>query len=173
VLFTNYEPVGGETLTEAIVSGIRKNHKIFIGAQTAEQLKLNMGSAYPLEKDETREIYGKSVEDGLPRAVFVSNWEIREMMKAPLEQIVNSIKAVLEKIPPELAQDLKKNGLNITGGNSLVRGLPKLMEHITDLKCRTAKKGLLSCIAGAKEIIDNPARYRVFTGSSHSRQFSG
>jgi rod shape-determining protein MreB and related proteins len=171
VIFTHSDPFGGEDLSEAITSGIRKNHKILIGAHTAEQLKVSMGSAYPTDKDETREIYGKSVVDGLPRAVFVSNWEIREMMEGPLDKIVNTIKENLERVPPELSEDIKKAGIYLTGGNSMVRGFSSLIEHITGVRCVTAKKGPLSCIAGAERIILNMKQYGRLTVSTHSRRF--
>jgi len=172
VIFTQSEPVGGEELTEAIIAGIRKNHKVLIGTHTAEQLKVSMGSAYPTEKDEAREIYGKSVVDGLPRAIFVSNWEIREMMEAPLNVIVNTIKANLERVPPELSEDIKRAGLYLTGGNSLVRGFAKLIEHITGVKCITSKNGQLSCINGTESIINNMKQYGRLTASTHSRRFT-
>ena len=173
VIFTASDPVGGEDLTEAIVAGIRKNHKILIGSHTAEQLKISMGSAYPMDKDETREIYGKSVVDGLPRAVFVSNWEIREMMEHPLNQIVNTIKAALERVPPELSEDIKRNGLHLAGGSSMVRGFPNLLEHITGVKCITSKKGQLACIAGAERVLLGGKQFSRYTISTHSRRFTG
>jgi rod shape-determining protein MreB len=173
VIFTASDPVGGEDLTEAIVAGVRKNHKILIGQHTAEQLKISMGSAYPTDKDETREIYGKSVVDGLPRAVFVSNWEIREMMERPLNQIVNTVKAALERVPPELSEDIKRNGLHLAGGNSLVRGFPNLLEHITGVKCITSKKGQSACIAGAERVVGGAKQFARFTIPTHSRRFTG
>jgi len=172
VIFTASDPVGGEDLTEAIVAGVRKNHKILIGQHTAEQLKISMGSAYPMDKDETREIYGKSVVDGLPRAVFVSNWEIREMMEGPLDKIVNTIKANLERVPPELSEDIKRAGIYLTGGNSMVRGFSSLIEHITGVRCVTSKKAQFSCIAGAERIISNMKQYGRLTISTHSRRFT-
>ena len=173
VISTHSDSFGGEDLTEAIISGIRKNHKILIGSHTAEQLKVSMGSAYPTDKDETREIYGKSVVDGLPRAVFVSNWEIREMMEGPLDKIVNTIKSDLERVPPELAEDIKRTGIYLTGGNSLVRGFASLIEHITGVRCMPSKKGQLTCIAGTERIINNLKQYGRLTISTHSRRFIG
>jgi rod shape-determining protein MreB and related proteins len=172
VLLTQSSPVGGDDLTEAIVSGIRKKHKVLIGNHTAEQLKVSLGCAMPLEKDETREVYGKNVMDGLPRAVFVSGDEVREMMLAPLNQIANTIKQVLERIPPELAEDVQRNGLYLSGGNSQVRGISRLFEEITGVKCVTSKKGQLSCIMGAERIINDLKRYDRLTTSSHSRKFT-
>ncbi len=172
LMLTHCNPVGGEDLTEAIINGVRKNHQILIGSHTAEQLKISMGSAYPSDRDESREIYGKSVVDGLPRAVFVANWEIREMMEAPLNQIVNTMKSVLEKVPPDLSEDIKKSGLFLSGGNAQVEGFSRLVEHITGLKCVKSKKGQMSCIRGAAKIIMNSRKYRDFTTSSHSRQFN-
>jgi len=173
VLFTHYEAVGGESLTDSIIAGIRKNHKIHIGKHTGEQLKLSMGSAYPTEKDETREIYGKSVEDGLPRSALISNWEVREMMQDPLERIIGTINSVFERMPPELSEDIKKSGVSISGGNSQVRGLVKLVGHITGLKVTAARNAAMSCVAGTEVIMANPSKFRDLTVSSHSRQFTG
>lgn len=172
LMLTHCDMVGGENLTEAIINGVRKNHQILIGSHTAEQLKISMGSAYPSDKDESREIYGKSVVDGLPRAVFVANWEIREMMEGPLNQIVNTIKAVLEKVPPEMSEDIKRSGLYLSGGNAQVEGFSQLVEHITGLKCVKSKKGQMACIRGAAMILANPRKYRAYITSSHSRQFN-
>lgn len=173
VIFTTSAKVGGEDLTEAVVSGVKKRHKILVGSHTAEQLKIALGSTMPLEKDETREIYGKSVVDGLPRAVFVSGDEVREMMLAPLNRIANTIKEVLERIPPELAEDVKKNGLYLSGGTSHVRGIARLFEEITGVKCVTSKKGQFSCIMGTERILSGLKKYGRLTTSSHSRKFSG
>jgi len=187
LLFTHYQTVGGEDLTDSIINGLRKkkdevdnreesgmgDHQVLIGNHTAEQLKVSMGSAFPTEKDETREIYGKSVGDGLPKAVFVANWELMMMMKEPLNRIANVIKEVLEKIPPELAEDVKKTGLYLSGGNSRMRGMATLIHQISGVNCITSKKGQHSCVLGTEKIITEIKEYRRFTTSSHSRNFTG
>ena len=173
LMFSVSEPVGGEDLTEAVISGIRKKHRILVGAHTAEQLKTGMGRAYPSDRDETREIYGKSVMDGLPRAQFISNWELREMMEGPLNRIANAIKASLEKAPPDLAADIKRHGLYLCGGTAQLEGMGSLISHVTGLSCSISGNPQHACIQGAEKVSGDMRKYGRFTTTPGSRQFTG
>lgn len=170
-MFSYCSPVGGDSLTDAIVAGVRKKYRTIIGAHTAEQLKITMGSAYPLEKEESKEVYGKGVEDGLPRAVVVTNRDMIDMLTPPLDSIVKSIREILGKVPPELAKEVSQTGIYVTGGNSKIRGFGKLVEHVTKLKCKMPGDGMTTCVNGAGSILDNIQTYKQFTTSSHSRRF--
>lgn len=170
-MFSYCSAVGGDTLTDAIVAGVRKKHRTIIGIHTAEQLKIQMGSAYTVDKEETKEVYGKGVEDGLPRAVTVSNKDILDMLSPPLDTTVKSIREILGKVPPELAKDVSHTGIYVTGGNSMIRGFSKLVEHVTGLKCRMPGEGMSACINGAGTIVSNIQNYKEFTTSSLSRRF--
>ena len=164
---------GGQDLNEAVASGVRKKYGVQVGHQTIEQLKTTLGSAFPVEKDEAREVYGKDVMDGLPKAVFVSNWEIREMLLSPIERIVGSIKAVLEQLPVELSEDVKKYGITLSGGTALLRGMNRLVENITGVECTVARKSTLACLEGAGKIAGDVKRHRKYLSSRHARNLSG
>ena len=173
LIATHCVRVGGQDINESIASGVRKKYGVQVGHQTIEQLKTTLGSAFPIEKDEAREVYGKDVLDGLPKAVFVSNWEIREMLLSPIERIVGSVKAVLERIPPELAEDVKKYGITLSGGTALLRGMNKLVEKVTGVECTVPRKSTLACLSGAEKIVSDVKRHRRFLYSRHSRSLSG
>jgi rod shape-determining protein MreB and related proteins len=171
MFFTRCERVGGEDLNEAIVSGIRKKYGILVGHHTVENIKISLGSAYPMEQDETREVYGKDVIDGLPKAIFISNWEVREMILSPLESIINTVKSVLEDIPPELSEDVKKTGLYLTGGNAMVRGMGRLIEDVCGVRAIIARKSTLSSIAGAERVLSDLRANQKFTTASNVRRY--
>jgi len=172
VLFTECARVGGQDINEAITAGIRKKFGAHVGRHTVEQIKTALGSAYPMEKDETREVYVKDAVNGLPRAIFVSNWEIREMIVSPLETIVGAVKSVLERVPPEMAEDIKKNGIFLTGGCSLMRGMSRLIEEISGVGCTVSKKGAYACLSGADKVLGAQEKWRGFTVSRHTRKLS-
>lgn len=173
LVLTHCVRVGGQDLNDSIASGVRKKYGVQVGHQTIEQLKTALGSAYPVERDETREVYGKSVLDGLPKAVFVSNWEIREMLLSPLESIVSSIKTVLERIPVELSEDAKKYGLFLSGGAAQLRGINRLIEEITGVSCILTKKGAMACLGGAAKVAGDVRRYEKYLTVTHTRKLIG
>ena len=164
--------VGGQDLNESIASGVRKKYGVQVGHQTIEQIKTTLGNAFPVEKDEAREVYGKDVMDGLPKAVFVSNWEIREMLLSPIERIVSSVKAVLERIPPELSEDVKKYGITLSGGTAMLRGMNKLVENVTGVECTVPRRSALACLAGAEKVVGDLKRHRRFLCSRHGRSLT-
>lgn len=173
ILFTSSHRAGGSDINEAISAGIRKKFGVQAGRHTIEQLKTTLGSAYPMEKDEAREVYGKDLVDGLPRAVFVSNWEIREMIISPLENIIGAIRTAFERIPPELAEDIKKTGVFLAGGASQLRGVNKLIEQISGVKCTVSKKGAYACLSGADKILCDEKKWRRYFVSTHTKKLTG
>jgi rod shape-determining protein MreB len=172
IVATHCVRVGGQDLNESIASGVRKKYGVQVGHQTIEQIKTTLGNAFPVEKDEAREVYGKDVMDGLPKAVFVSNWEIREMLLSPIERIVSSVKAVLERIPPELSEDVKKYGITLSGGTAMLRGMNKLVENVTGVECTVPRRSALACLAGAEKVVGDLKRHRRFLCSRHGRSLT-
>ena len=173
VLFSHSMRVGGHDLNDAIAAGVRKKYGVQVGHQTIEQIKTTLGSAYPMEKHETREVYGKDVLDGLPKAVFVSNWEIREMLLSPLERIVNSVKVVLEQMPPELAEDVKKYGIYLSGGNALMRGISRLIQEIIGVECTVSRKASFACLHGAQKVLNDVRGHAKYLAAPHARKLVG
>lgn len=138
--------VGGNKLDEAIVRHIRNSYKLMIGEPTAEDVKLRIGSAFPLEPEITMPIKGRDMVAGLPRTVEVSSEEIREALAEPVRLIAEKICAVLEQTPPELSSDIIERGICLSGGGALLRGLDKLLAKVTDIPVYVAENAL-HCVA--------------------------
>jgi rod shape-determining protein MreB len=138
--------VGGNKMDEVIMRHIKSAYNLMIGDRTAEEIKVKIGSAYPLEQELTMEVRGRDLVAGLPRTVIVSSDEIREALSEPVTQIVERVKSVLEQTPPELSADIIERGIWLTGGGALLRGLDKLLSAATDIPVYVAEDPL-SCVA--------------------------
>jgi rod shape-determining protein MreB and related proteins len=138
--------IGGDELDEAIIAYIKKEYKLMIGSQTAEELKLEIGSAFPLEHEEHAEIRGRDLVTGLPKTLVVSSEEIREAISEPVAAIVDAIKATLDKTPPELASDVMDRGIMMAGGGSLLRGMCERVREETQMPVNLAESPL-TCVA--------------------------
>lgn len=137
--------VGGMKMDEAIMRYIRREYNLMIGEQTAEQIKIGIGSAYKLPTEMTMEIRGRDMVAGLPKVIKVTSEEIREALSEPVNQIVDRVKSVLERTPPELAADIITRGITLTGGGALLRGIDKLLHIETGVPVRVADDPL-SCV---------------------------
>jgi rod shape-determining protein MreB and related proteins len=133
-------------LDEAIVSYIRKKFGLVIGEPTAEEIKIQIGAAFPLDDELSMEIQGRDQVNGLPRAVTVTTGEIIEALQEPLGLIVGAVRTVLEKTPPELASDIIDRGMVLCGGGSLLRGIDKLFTKDTGVPAYVAENPL-ACVA--------------------------
>jgi len=138
--------IGGMKLDEVIIRHIRTQYNLMIGDRTAEEIKVNIGSAAPLEQERKMEVRGRDLISGLPQTVEVTSEEIRECMAESISQIVNKVKSVLEKTPPELSSDIIERGIVLTGGTALLRGLDMLIADATQVPTRVADDPL-SCVA--------------------------
>ena len=138
--------VAGDNMDDAIIQYMRRNYNIAIGENTAEKIKIQIGSAYPLEEECPMTVRGLDLIAGLPRAVDVTSEEIREALKEPVDAIVEAVRATLESTPPELAADLVERGLVLAGGGVLLRGLDKLINEETGLPVYFAEDPI-SCVA--------------------------
>jgi rod shape-determining protein MreB len=133
-------------MDEAIVNYMRRNYNLLIGDQTAERIKMAIGSAAPLEKEMEMEVAGRDLMLNLPRRTVVSSVEIREALQEPVMSIVQAIRQALEHTPPELAADLVHQGIVMAGGGSLLRGVDKVIENEVQLPVRVSADPL-SCVA--------------------------
>ncbi len=138
--------VGGIKISDAIASYIRRKYNLMIGDQTAEEIKLQIGAAMPLEEELTMEVRGRGVVAGLPRIVNVSSTEVAEAIAEPLSTIVSALKGVLEKTPPELAADIIDRGVVMTGGGSLLRNLDRYLTQELGVPCYVADEAI-ACVA--------------------------
>lgn len=147
--------VAGDKMNEAIITYMRKKHKLYIGERTAELLKINVGTAFPREEEKTMICSGRDLVTGLPRDVEISSAEMLEALDEPLHQICEAAHGVLEQTPPELAADLSSAGIVLTGGGALLDGIDKRIAQRTGLKVRIADDPL-SCVAvGTGKALEN------------------
>jgi rod shape-determining protein MreB len=145
----------GDKLDEAIMRYMRKMHGVLIGERTAEEIKINIGTALPRKDDFYMEVSGRSLGTGLPKTVTLGSNETVEAFEEPLGQIIDALRNVLERTPPELTADIAENGLCLTGGGALLSGLDRLISEKTALKCRVADDAQ-NCVAlGAGLALDH------------------
>ena len=140
--------VAGDTLDAAIVQFIKKKYNLLIGERTAEEIKIKIGSAVPYEGEGKMEVKGRNLLDGLPKTVTITSEEVREALDDPVNQILDAIKATLEKTPPELSADIIDHGIMLTGGGALLRGLDKLIAEQTRIPVVVAEKPLDCVVDG-------------------------
>ena len=140
--------VAGDEMDEAIVSHMRNTYNLLIGEQTAEKIKIGIGSAYPLKREMTMDVKGRDLKQGLPRKVVVTSEEIREALQEPVRGIVETVKATLESTPPELAADLVDSGVVMAGGGALLRGLDRVIAEEINLPVRVAEDPLTAVARG-------------------------
>jgi rod shape-determining protein MreB len=138
--------VGGSRFDEAIASYIRRKYNVMIGERTAEEVKMAIGTALPLERELTLDVRGRDLIAGLPRTIALTSSEVMEAMEKPLQAVVTAVRAVLEETPPELASDIIDKGMVMTGGGSLLRNIDRLLTQVTGVPCHVAENAL-NCVA--------------------------
>ena len=154
IVYSQSVRVAGDKLDETIVNFIKKNYNLLIGERTAEQIKINIGNAYPDAETKSLEIKGRDLVSGIPRHLTVTSDEIRESMSEPIHTIIDAVKTTLERTPPELAGDIVDKGIMLAGGGALILGLDRLMQEETGLPVMIAEDPL-SCVAlGAGKALD-------------------
>ena len=145
----------GDEMDEAIVEYLRKSYSVLIGEQTAEDIKIKIGSAFPVEESREMEVKGRDLVSGIPRAVKVRSEEIREALREPINLIVLAVKKALEQTPPELAADIVDAGIVMTGGGSLLKGLDALLREETNLPIKVADNPRECIVLGAGRILES------------------
>jgi rod shape-determining protein MreB and related proteins len=149
--------VAGDELSESIIQYMKKIHNLVIGERTAEEVKIQIGSAYPdRETDEqTMEVRGRHLLSGLPQTVVIKAAEVRESMAEPLSVIVDAVKRTLERTPPELASDIIDRGIMLAGGGALLNGLDTLISHETGIVVHIAADPLSCVVLGTGRVLEN------------------
>lgn len=146
--------VAGDEMDEAIVAHCRKNYNLLIGERTAEQIKIDIGSAYPLPEEKTIEVRGRDLVTGLPKTLTLTSSEVRDALAEPVATVVDAVRMTLEKTPPELAADIMDRGIVMAGGGSLLRGLDKYLAQETDMSVYVVDDPI-SCVAyGTGKILE-------------------
>jgi len=146
--------IAGDEMDEAIVQYFRRKYNLFIGENTAEEVKIRIGSAFPLKEELSMEVKGRGQVTGLPNTITVSSEEIRQALTEPVKAIVELVKTTLEETPAELAADLVNSGIILAGGGSLLRGLPDLISKETDLSVKLAEDPLTCVVRGTGKYIE-------------------
>lgn len=144
----------GDDLDQAIITWMKKEYSLMLGERTAEEIKLALGSAFPLPDEPEAEIRGRDMVSGLPRNVVVSSAEVRQALEEPLHAIIDSVRATLDKTPPELAGDIMDRGVVLTGGGALLRGLDERIRHETGMPVHVAEGPLDSVALGAGKCVE-------------------
>ena len=150
---------GGDELDVALVQFMRKNYNLLIGEPTAEQIKITIGSAYPIGDEREMEVKGRDLVSGIPKTVRVHSGEVREAIQEPIQQIVDAVRRALEITPPELASDIVDRGIVMTGGGALIRGLDEMLSRETGLPIHVDEDPLTCVVRGVGKILDDEDKY--------------
>ena len=153
IVFSRSLRVGGDEFDETIVAYMKRAYNLMIGERTAEEIKIRIGSAFPLEQELTMEVKGRDLSAGLPKTLTVRSEEIREALKEPLTSILESIRITLERCPPELSADLVDRGIVMAGGGSLLRGIDRLVAEETGLPVHIADDPLTAVAEGTGRVL--------------------
>src|SRR5947199_2861381 len=138
--------VGGDEMDEAIVNHVKREYKLLIGTQTAEEIKLEIGSAWGMRDEVQAEVRGRDMLTGLPKTVILTSDEVRQALEEPVTQIIDAIKSTLDKTPPQLAADIMDRGIVLAGGGALLHGLDERLRHETHMPVHLAESPL-TCVA--------------------------
>jgi rod shape-determining protein MreB len=148
IVFSRSVRVAGDELDEAIAGYMKRAYNLMIGERTAEEIKIKIGSAYPMEKEVGMEVKGRDLVAGLPKTLTITSQEVREALLEPISTIVESVRVTLERCPPELSADLVDRGLVLAGGGALLRGLDRLLQEETGLPVHIAEDPLSAVAEG-------------------------
>ena len=146
--------IAGDDFDEAIVRYMRKKHNLLIGERTAEDIKVKIGTCFPLPENDTLDVRGRNLVTGLPKTVAVTSEETEEALREPTLQIVEAVHSVLEKTPPELAADVADRGIVLTGGGALLRGLEDLISSKTGINTMTAEEPMTAVAIGTGKFVE-------------------
>ena len=152
--------VAGDEMNTAVMEYLRKTYNLMIGERTSEEIKIRIGSAYPLEEELTMDVRGRDLIAGLPKTISITSLEIREALADTVQAIVDAAKSTLEHTPPELSADLIDRGIVMAGGGSLLRGIDKRIAEETGLPVHVAEDPTTAVVRGTGEMVNSPSRIR-------------
>ena len=146
--------VGGDELDEGIINYVKREYSLLLGERTAEDIKMRVGSAFPLPNEPEAELRGRDLITGLPRTVILPAEEIRKAMEEPIQAIIDAVKSTLDKTPPELSGDIMDRGIMLTGGGALLRGLDERLRHETGMPIVIAENPLNCVVLGSGRTVE-------------------
>ncbi len=153
IVYSRTVRVAGNEMDEAIIQYIKRKYNLLIGERTAEEIKIRIGSAYPLDEELTLEIKGRDLVDGIPKTITVTDQEIREALSETISTIIDAVRVALEQTPPELSADIVDKGIVLTGGGALVKNLDRRLREETGLPVSTADDPLTSVVLGTGRML--------------------
>jgi rod shape-determining protein MreB len=172
VVFSKSIRIGGDEMDEAIIEYLKKTYNLMIGERTAEDIKIKIGSGYPLEEELSLEVKGRDLVTGLPKTVTITSEEVREALQEPLRAILEITKISLERTPPELSADLIEHGIVLAGGGSLLKGIDKLISEETGLPVHIADDPLTAVACGTGKVLDEIRYLKKVTVQIKSEMYS-
>lgn len=155
IVYSKSVRVAGNEMDEALIQYIKKKYNLLIGERTAEQVKFEIGSAFPLDEPMTMEIKGRDLIEGIPKTLTVTDAEIREALQEPVRVIVNAVRVALERTPPELSADIVDRGIVLTGGGALLKNIDRLLREETGLPVSVAEDPLSSVVLGTGKMLSD------------------
>jgi rod shape-determining protein MreB len=155
IVYSRSVRVAGNEMDESVMHYLKRKYNLLVGERTAEQIKIEIGSAYPLEKPMTLEVKGRNLIEGVPRTVTIDDSEIREALSENISTIVNAIRVALERTPPELSADISDRGIVLTGGGALIKNLDKRIREETGLPVSIADDPLASVVLGTGKMLSD------------------
>jgi rod shape-determining protein MreB len=155
IVFNHHIRIAGNEMDEAIIQYLKKKYNLLIGERSAEQLKIEIGSAYPLDEPMTVEIKGRDLGEGIPKTIIIDDQEVREALESVVSLIINAIRVALEKIPPELSADIIDRGIILTGGGALLKNIDKRIREETKLPVFITDDPLATVVIGAGKMLDD------------------
>ncbi len=155
IVYSRSVRVGGDKMDEAIMTHVKRKYNLLIGETSAEDIKIQIGSAYPLDPEETLEIKGRDLLDGIPKNISITSEEIRKSIAEQVDSIVQAVRIALEQTPPELAADIVDRGIVLTGGGALLKGLDQLLRDQTNLPITVVDDPLSTVVMGTGKALDN------------------
>ena len=155
IVYSRSVRVGGDKMDEAIMTHVKRKYNLLIGETSAEDIKIQIGSAYTLDPEETLEIKGRDLLDGIPKNITITSEEIRKSIAEQVDSIVQAVRIALEQTPPELAADIVDRGIVLTGGGALLKGLDQLLRDQTNLPITVVDDPLSTVVMGTGKALDN------------------
>ncbi len=165
IVTNNSIRTAGDEMDDAILQYVKKNYNLIIGEQTAEQIKIEIGNAFPTIEEKSIEVSGRDLVSGIPKTIRLTSNEVREAIQEPLAMITEAIRLTLEKTPPELASDIVDSGIYMTGGSAMLRGIDMLVREETNLPVTVADEPNKSVVLGAGKILEDMTKFEkvIFT----------
>ena len=163
IVYSKSIRVGGDEMDESILNYVKRSYNLLIGERTAEEVKIQIGSAYPMDDRRTMEVKGRDLVTGVPKTIIITDEEVREALNEPVQSIVDVVKIALERTPPELSSDIVDKGIMLAGGGGLIRGLDILLREETGLPITVAEDPLTAVVMGTGKVLDEIDLLRKLT----------